>query len=129
MSKYTEVILAAVTKLQRHPTAEQVFMAMKKDHPNIALGTVYKHLNALAEEGLLLRITEPGSPDRYDRTERHDHLICSRCGKITDVCLRDLTEPIETGLGQRILSYDLKIRYICPDCREIEDNNTEGGAR
>ncbi len=101
---------------------------MKKEHPSIALGTVYKHLNALADEGLLLRITEPGSPDRYDRTERHDHLICSRCGKITDVCLRDLTEPIETGLGQRILSYDLKIRYICPDCREREENNTEGGA-
>ena len=129
MSKYAEEILAAVTELQRHPTAEQVFMAMKKDHPSIALGTVYKHLNALAEEGLLHRITESGSPDRYDRTERHDHLICSRCGKITDVCLRDLTEPIETGLGQRILSYDLKIRYICPDCREQEENNTEGGAR
>ena len=104
-------------------------LEMKKEHPSIALGTVYKHLNALADEGLLLRITEPGSPDRYDRTERHDHLICSRCGKITDVCLRDLTEPIETGLGQRILSYDLKIRYICPDCREQEENNTEGGAR
>ncbi len=129
MSKYTEVILAAVTKLRRHPTAEQVFLEMKKEYPSIALGTVYKHLNALAPQGLLLRLTEPGSPDRYDRTERHDHLICSRCGKITDVCLRDLTEPIETGLGQRILSYDLKIRYICPDCREQEENNTEGGAR
>ena len=57
MSKYAEEILAAVTELQRHPTAEQLFMAMKKDHPNIALGTVYKHLNALAEEGLLHRIT------------------------------------------------------------------------
>ena len=82
MSKYAEEILAAVTELQRHPTAEQVFMAMKKDHPSIALGTVYKHLNALAEEGLLHRI--------------------------------------ERALGRDILAYDLRIRYICPDCREIE---------
>ena len=81
MPKYAEEILAAVTELQRHPTAEQVFMEMKKEHPSIAIGTVYKHLNALAEEGLLHRITESGSPDRYDRTERHDHLICSRAGK------------------------------------------------
>ena len=66
MSKYTEVILAAVTKLRRHPTAEQVFLEMKKEHPSIALGTVYKHLNALADEGLLLRITEPGSSVRED---------------------------------------------------------------
>ena len=67
--------------------AEQVFLEMKREHPSIALGTVYKHLNGLAEEGLLLRITKPGSPDRYDRTERHDHMICSRCGKIEDIRL------------------------------------------
>ena len=129
MSKYTEVILAAVTKLRRHPTAEQVFLEMKKEYPSIALGTVYKHLNALADEGLLLRITESGSQDRYERTERHNHLICSRCGKIADVHLPDMQSRIEHALGREILSYDLKIRYICPDCREQEENNTEGGAR
>jgi len=123
MPKYAEEILTAVTELQRHPTAEQVFLEMKKEHPNIALGTVYKHLNSLAEEGRLFRITEPGSPDRYDRTERHDHLICSRCGKITDVHLPDMQERIREALGQEILSYDLRIRYICPACREQEKDN------
>ena len=123
MPKYAEEILAAVTGLQRHPTAEQVFMEMKKEHPSIAIGTVYKHLNALAEEGLLHRITESGSPDRYD------HLICSRCGKIADVHLPDMQSRIERALGREILSYDLKIRYICPDCREQEENNAEGGTQ
>ena len=52
MPKYAEEILTAVTELQRHPTAEQVFLEMKKEHPSIALGTVYKHLNSLAEEAL-----------------------------------------------------------------------------
>ena len=52
MPKYAEEILAAVTELQQHPTAEQVFLKMKREHPSIALGTVYKHLNGLAEEGL-----------------------------------------------------------------------------
>ena len=52
MPKYAEEIWAAVTELQRHPTAEQVFLEMKREHPSIALGTVYKHLNGLAEEGL-----------------------------------------------------------------------------
>ena len=123
MPKYAEEILTAVTELQRHPTAEQVFMEMKKEHPSIAIGTVYKHLNALVEEGLLHRITESGSPDRYDRTERHDHLICSRCGKIEDVCLSDMQSQIERVLGREILSYDLKIRYICPTCKEKEKDN------
>ena len=52
MPKYAEEILAAVTELQRYPTAEQVFLEMKREHPSIALGTVYKHLNGLAEEAL-----------------------------------------------------------------------------
>jgi Fe2+ or Zn2+ uptake regulation protein len=52
MPKYAEEILAAVTELQRHPTAEQVFLEMKREHPSIALGTVYKHLNGLAGEAL-----------------------------------------------------------------------------
>ena len=123
MPKYAEEILAVVTELQRHLTAEQVFMEMKKEHPSIAIGTVYKHLNALAEEGLLHRITESGSPDRYDRTERHDHLICSRCGKIADVRLPGMQERIQKALGQEILSYDLRIRYICPACREQKKDN------
>ena len=84
---------------------------------------------SLAGEGLLHRITESGSPDRYDRTERHDHLICSRCGKIADVHLPDMQSRIERALGREILSYDLKIRYICPDCREQEENNAEGGTQ
>ena len=87
MPKYAEEILAAVTELQQHPPAEQVLLEMKREHPRIALGPVDKHLNGLAEERLLLRITKPGSPDRYDRTEWHDHMICSRCGKIEDIRL------------------------------------------
>ena len=41
MPKYAEGILAAVTELQQHPTAEQVFLEMKREHSSIALGTVY----------------------------------------------------------------------------------------
>ena len=41
MPKYAEEILAVVTELQQHPTAEQVFLEMKREHPSIVLGTVY----------------------------------------------------------------------------------------
>ena len=63
MPQYAEELLAAVTELQRHPTAEQVFMEMKKEHPSIAIGTVYKHLNALAR-----RVCCSASRSRVRRT-------------------------------------------------------------
>ena len=68
MPKYAEEILAAVTELQQHPTAEQVFLEMKREHPSIAIGTVYKHLNALAEEGCCTasrsRVRRTGTTER-----------------------------------------------------------------
>ena len=122
-AQYAEIRRGDIGRRNGAAAASHVFLEMKREHPSIALGTVYKHLNGLAEEGLLLRITEPGSPDRYDRTERHDHLICSRCGKIADVHLPDMQERIREALGQEILSYDLRIRYICPACREQKKDN------
>ena len=120
MTKYAEDIYGYILETRSHPTAEQIFLALKQKNPKISQATVYNNLNALVKAGRLIRLSEAGCPDRYDNTSRHDHLICSRCGKITDICLRDLTGPIENKLGQKILSYDLRIRYICPACREQE---------
>ena len=63
MPKYAEEILAAVTELQQHPTAEQVFLEMKREHPSIALGTVYKHLTVWRRRGFC-----SASPSRVRRT-------------------------------------------------------------
>ena len=120
MTKYAEDIYGYILETRSHPTAEQIFLALKQKNPKISQATVYNNLNALVKAGRLIRLSEAGCPDRYDNTSRHDHLICSRCGKITDICLRDLTGPIENKLGQKILSYDLRIRYICPACSEQE---------
>ncbi len=73
MPKYAEEILAAVTELQQHPTAEQVFMEMKGEHPSIAIGTVYKHLNALA--GRVCCTASPSSGRRTDMTLTNGMII------------------------------------------------------
>lgn len=117
MTKYGEQILTIVMRKGEHPTAEQVFMEMKVNNPKIAQGTVYNNLNALVDEGRIIRISEPGFPDRFDNTTRHDHMVCIKCGRLADVKLPDLTEEIERNSGEKIISYDLRIRYICPECR------------
>ena len=121
MTKYGEQILTIVMRKGEHPTAEQVFMEMKANNPKIAQGTVYNNLNALVDEGRIIRISEPGSPHRFDNTTRHDHMVCIKCGRLADVKLQDFTEEIERNSGEKIISYDLRIRYICPECRNKTD--------
>lgn len=121
MTKYGEQILTIVMRKGENPTAEQVFMEMKANNPKIAQGTVYNNLNALVDEGRIIRISEPGFPDRFDNTTRHDHMVCIKCGRFDDVKLPDFTEEIERNSGEKIISYDLRIRYICPECRNKTD--------
>ena len=117
MTKYARQILDLVLCSSEHPTAEQVFLQMKQTNPKIAQATVYNNLNALVAEGRLIRLPQPGSPDRYDNTTRHDHVVCIRCGALADFCFTDLTEQIEAALRSPIQSYDLRIQYTCPACR------------
>ncbi len=121
MTKYAEQILDLVLRSAEHPTAEQIFWQMKQKNPKIAQATVYNNLNALVADGKLIRLPQPGSPDRYDNTTRHDHLICTRCGALTDFRFTDLTRDIESALGARIRSYDLRIHYVCPACRKAQE--------
>ena len=122
MPKYADRILEIVHCSPQHLTAEQIFLEMKKTYPRVALATIYNNLNALSGSGRIRKISTEGSPDRYDRPTRHDHLICRKCGTLSDITLEDLTNMIEKQVGGDILSYDLKINYICPKCRKKEED-------
>lgn len=118
MSRYAELILELVNQSQEHMTAEQIFLELKKTEPRVVQATVYNNLNALCQEGLIRKLSLENSPDRYDKILRHDHLICRKCGALSDVHFFDLTRQLEGQLGEGILSYDLKVFYLCPKCRE-----------
>ena len=120
MTKYAKKILEIVERSSEHLTTEQIYSALKQDCPRVVLATVYNNLNRLWEAGLVRRISQEGMPDRYDRVERHDHLVCRRCGKLLDIDLGDLTGQLQERAGVSFLTYDLKLIYICEDCRERE---------
>ena len=120
MKKYAEMILNIINESYDHMTAEQIFLILKRKAPSVVLATIYNNLNMLCEKELITKVSLEGSPDRYDRIQRHDHLVCKRCGKISDMSFEDLTEKLKLQLGENILSYDLKIFYLCPECRKQE---------
>ena len=118
MTKYGSGILEIVSRAGEHMTAEQVFMEMKRQYPSIVMATVYNNLNSLCAAGLIRRMNIDGQPDRYDRTVRHDHLICRCCGELRDIFIADLTDRLKRETGFDIDSYDLKLSYVCRACRE-----------
>ena len=123
MTKYAKRILDLVCTTGKHMTAEQIFFLLKQEFPNVVLATVYNNLNALTEQGLIRRISMEGFADRYDTNVRHDHLVCIRCGKLKDVTLPDMTETFSAQTGTVIESYDLKLFYICDECKKSEQTS------
>ncbi len=101
-----------------HMTAEQVFAKLQSTYPKVALATVYNNLNRLCEDGAIRRVSMEGMPDHYDHIQRHDHLVCQQCGQLLDVDLGDLTQQLEAKAGVSILSYDLKLVYVCENCKK-----------
>lgn len=83
-----QMIFDYVVNSHVHPTAQDVFDAVRVEMPNISLATVYRNLNELADAGEIMRIAVPGRPDRFDQLfEPHDHLVCLACGCIVDIPL------------------------------------------
>lgn len=78
-------IYEAVVKLKNHPTAENIIDYIKKNHPNISVGTVYKVLDSLVEKNLLKKVKNEKDIMRYDAVlSSHHHLYCSETDRIED---------------------------------------------
>lgn len=118
MTKYEEKIYNIINVSTNHMTADQIYAVLKETYPSVVLATVYNNLNKLWDAGLIRKVSVEGMPDRYDRIKKHDHLVCKKCGKLTDISFPDLTEQLKGEMGDEMLFYDLKVFYICPECRK-----------
>lgn len=117
MTRYEEEIYNIIIGSTEHLTVEQIYTKLKKKCPKVVMATVYNNVNKLWKAKRIRRITVENMPDRYDRVVRHDHLVCQRCGRLTDISFGDLTAALREQVGEEFLFYDLKVFYICSDCR------------
>ena len=105
-----------------HPTAEEIYRAVRASMPRISLATVYKALEALVSVGLAARLAPlEGDPAaRYDaRRDPHYHFRCLRTGAVHDLPTRfdpDLVSRLDPELaddlvrrGYRIVGYRLEL--------------------
>lgn len=127
-SRQREMIYQAVCGTDQHPTAEMVYQWLKPANPNLSLGTVYRNLNLLADEGIIMRMPFP--VERYDaNTEPHTHFRCRGCGGVFDLELAYDPEidasACAAELGFRIERHDLIFTGLCPHCGEQEERGEE----
>lgn len=78
-------ILEAIYNLKNHPTAENIIEYIRKSHPNIAIGTVYKVLETLVDKDVIRKVKTDKDIMRYDGIiQKHHHLYCTQCDLIED---------------------------------------------
>ncbi len=112
-----EKIYAVVRESVEHPTAEMVFAWLKPEIPRLSLGTVYRNLHRMAEEGRLQEL--PGPIVRFDGdTTSHAHFTCLTCGRVSDAA-----GPYDPELdaaacreGFRVIRHALMFYGTCPRC-------------
>lgn len=120
-SKQREIILRILQNTDIHPSADWIYEQARKVIPNISLGTVYRNLNLLKDEGLIREVTIHGSSSaRYDANlDPHHHFICLKCNSVYDLPIQDNSLKFETLLAGRnfkVKFVKLDIFGICDKC-------------
>ncbi|MBQ9932168.1 MAG: transcriptional repressor [Firmicutes bacterium] len=122
-SRQRELIRNVMRGNRTHPTANDVYLKLKEVCPSLSLGTVYRNLNLLVENGEIERIEMPNGCDRFDGNPgQHYHAVCTSCEKVFDLTLpqlRNLQDLIHREIGMDVERLCLTIKGICPQCQQL----------
>lgn len=126
-SKQREIILESLQNRKDHPTAEKLYIDLKKQMPELGIATVYRNLTELCEEKLITKIRAKTGPDRYDgNNKRHIHFECKQCGKIMDIYLNEEQERQITSIKTQVSeeenvefeSAEMYLIGVCQKCKK-----------
>ena len=121
LTSQRRAVLEALKDYNGHPSAEEVYLLVKKRNPKVALGTVYQALSVLEEIGLIEAKRWSESPVRYDlNTEPHYDIRCTTCGEvaeISDIKFGDFVTRIQENTPYEVTNATLVIEGVCPLCR------------
>ena len=117
-SKQRDAVYEELRGRKDHPTAEELYLSLKKTVPSMSLATVYRNLGFFEEEKLVVRIGSGGSA-RYDADlSDHQHLLCTECGSVTDIMMEcgELCGRANALIDGKAESCQVLFKGICSDC-------------
>ena len=116
-TKQRNLILEIINNSTVHLIAEDIYKLAREKIPNISLGTVYRNLNFLLDQGSIRKI-KINSIDHFDNVKKfHNHFICTKCNTIYDVFEK---ESITNNTCGKVMSYEIIYKGICNKCIEEE---------
>ncbi|MGH8064582.1 MAG: Fur family transcriptional regulator [Candidatus Entotheonellia bacterium] len=121
LTPHREAVHAYLARVDYHPTAEEVYLAVKAQGSRLSLATVYNALEALVEAGLASKLAFGDGSARYDiRTDQHDHIHCLGCGMLRDLPPRLKRESLGDvpEAGFQVTGYRLELLGYCAACRQ-----------
>src|SRR3989339_1079386 len=114
-------VMAALQGRRDHPTADHLYQEVRRQLPAISFNTVYKTLEILCQQGMVIKVNPLHAMARYDgETGRHAHLICRQCHQIIDLDWEGLEVPAlpaESLQGFQIEHPSLTFWGLCPRCQ------------
>ena len=120
MTPQRSAILEALRATKSHPTAEDLYDMVQERLPRISLGTVYRNLQVLVEEGWANRLPAQSGSHHFDGDiSEHHHARCRICDKIFDVDLPEdpaLRARVERQTGIRVETLRIEFEGTCRDC-------------
>ncbi|MDO4943038.1 MAG: transcriptional repressor [Lachnospiraceae bacterium] len=124
-SRQREAILAYLRSTNEHPTADMVYENVRKEIPNISLGTVYRNLNLLVDCEDIIKLTIDGKSDRFDwNLKPHYHVMCTRCGSVMDLKIDPLNHIdvlAESAFEGKISGHSIQFKGLCGKCVKLID--------
>lgn len=119
ITKQRKVVLEVLSTFDSHPTADMVYEKVRERLPRISLGTVYRNLEVLAEEGIIRKLTVGNDRKRFDHdVSDHNHIRCVVCRRIDDVeySLTALEDSTIDKKGYELIGQTIIFWGKCPDC-------------
>jgi len=114
-------IIQFLQSTKEHPTAEKIYLEIRKKLPKISLGTIYRNLEFLREKNLIKKLNFGEDKDRYDAIATdHHHFFCERCHRAIDLILPDayqLKERVEGSEQVKIENFAIIFKGECNVCK------------
>ena len=124
LTRQRREILKVLKSTTSHPTADWIYDQVRRVLPNISLGTVYRTLGVLRDQGMIMELDYGRSGSRFDGVSHsHYHIVCVRCGRMENLKVPIkgyLEEEISDISGYEVTEHCLEFRGICPLCRRIQ---------